>query len=529
MERRLIESEERLRLAMDGAQIGTFDWDIPTGWVQWSSNLCELFGEVPTSNGLIRFEDFQKLVHPDDAATVRRALEDAFANGRYRCEFRMVLPDGRWRWVDTRGTVNFDEQGRPLRLVGVDIEITAHKQMEQQLIESLALARDAESRARARGDELGVILDNVPALTFIAHDPECRRMTSSHAAHKVLRIPFGGNTSKTAQEGERPQNFRVLRNGVEVPGEDLPVQMAARTGREVRNAELTLLFDDGTRRQIYGHAAPLFDATGNSRGAVGAFIDITEQRRAEKALQTQEELLRKTERLAAAGQLASSLAHEINNPLEAVTNILYLLENHHELPGPEKALVSAGVSEVERISRIVAQSLSYYRTDRTPTRVSLGELVQESVSIFGGKFAHARIVLNGDISADTEITGFVSELRQMIDNLLLNALEAMPEGGTLRISVRPSCDPRDHDRRGARLTIADSGCGISRQHLSRIFQPFFTTKADKGTGLGMWVVHGLAAKHEGRIQLRSSQEGPRQGTTVSLFFPAHTRDWHTES
>jgi len=76
--------------------------------VQWSSNLCELFGEVPTSNGLIRFEDFQKLVHPDDAATVRRALEDAFANGRYRCEFRMVLPDGRWRWVDTRGTVNFD-------------------------------------------------------------------------------------------------------------------------------------------------------------------------------------------------------------------------------------------------------------------------------------------------------------------------------------------------------------------------------------------------------------------------------------
>lgn len=239
----------------------------------------------------------------------------------------------------------------------------------------------------------------------------------------------------------------------------------------------------------------------------------------ERTMRLQEERLRKVERLAAAGQLAASLAHEINNPLAAVTNVLYILQNLVDLPAETTTLVNSAESELARVSRIVKQSLSYYRVDRSPTEVDLAQILEESLGIFEERFRKAGLHVSTRIRPQTTILGFGDEIRQAIDNLLLNAVEATPKGGRLAVSLRLSSDRKDQSRPGiARLTIADTGSGIPREQLSRLFEPFFTTKAEKGNGLGLWVVRGIVTKHEGSIRIRSSTRDCHRGTVVSILW-----------
>ena len=153
-------------------------------------------------------------------------------------------------------------------------DITERKKVEEALQRS-------EAEAKARAEELAVILDAIPGMALISRDAACREITGSRAAYEMMRLPYGTNISKSAPEGDGPSNFRVIRNGQDVPPEELPVQKAAATGREVRESEITLLFNDGMTRDFFGNAAPLLDREGSVRGAVGVFVDITERKRAE--------------------------------------------------------------------------------------------------------------------------------------------------------------------------------------------------------------------------------------------------------
>lgn len=252
--------------------------------------------------------------------------------------------------------------------------------------------------------------------------------------------------------------------------------------------------------------------------------DITEHRRVEDLARAQEEYLRKTEKIAAAGQLAASLAHEINNPLASVTNALYLLNHGRTLDEDAKGLIRTATGELARISRIVRQSLCYYRVGTAPQELDLSAVVEESLALFSNRFQRSGVQLVKKITPGLLITGFGHEIRQIIDNLLLNALEAMPGHGRLGVSVQPSRNWRAHHEPGVRLTVADTGCGIPRESFSSIFEPFFTTKAERGTGLGLWVVRGIVAKHGGSIKIRSSAAGRRTGTAVSVLLPLGSRD-----
>lgn len=248
----------------------------------------------------------------------------------------------------------------------------------------------------------------------------------------------------------------------------------------------------------------------------------------QRTIRIQEERLRKVEKLAAAGQIAASLAHEINNPLAAVTNSLYILENLSGLPSETTDLVSTASSELARVSRIVKQSLSYYRVGHVPKEIDLAQLLEESLGIFEEKFRKAGLRISTRIRPHTNILGFGDEIRQAIDNLLLNAIEASARGGRLTVSLRWSRDRKDHRQpEVARLTIADTGSGIARDHLARLFEPFFTTKAEKGNGLGLWVVRGIVTKHEGSIRLRSSTSDSHRGTVVSILWPVHPKKSHS--
>lgn len=250
--------------------------------------------------------------------------------------------------------------------------------------------------------------------------------------------------------------------------------------------------------------------------------DLIERTRREQQAQErareQEEQLRKTEKIAAAGQLAASLAHEINNPLTSVTNLLYLLQQRSDLHRDARNLLSTAEEELARVAHIVKQSLSYYRPGTAASEVDLAALVEDSLRIFSDRVRRAGVRLKKKVAPSACIVGFANEVRQAVDNLLVNALEATPAGGHLAISVRYSADWSDPNQKGVRITIADSGCGVRREDLARIFDPFFTTKNQKGTGLGLWVVRGIVGKHGAIIRVRSTTTGPRTGTVVSVLW-----------
>jgi PAS domain S-box-containing protein len=276
---------------------------------------------------------------------------------------------------------------------------------------------------------------------------------------------------------------------------------------------------DGNYRWHLSRAVAMRDSNGNIRMWIGSNTDIQDVRE-------QEDRLRKIEKMAAAGQLASSIAHEVNNPLSSVTNSLYLLENHANLDESARFYVSIASTELARVSRIVKQSLSYYRAGTVPGDVDLDAIVNESLNIFSEKLKRTGIELKPKVDSGAALVGFPDELRQVVDNLLLNALEAMPGGGRLSISVHESYDwtRNDHKhRKGVRLTIADTGCGIPKDILAQVFEPFFTTKTEKGTGLGLWILQGIISKHEGIMSLRSSDVKGKSGTVISIFFPSPTR------
>jgi len=171
------------------------------------------------------------------------------------------------------------------------------------------------------------------------------------------------------------------------------------------------------------------------------------------------------------------------------------------------------------VARIVKQSLSYYREGSTRQPMDLTALAEDSLQVFSEKIRHAGIEVTKKLTPDTTIVGFADEVRQVIDNLLLNAVEASPNGGRLIVCVRPSRDWRNLAQAGARLTIADTGNGIPSESIARVFEPFFTTKPEKGTGLGLWVVRGILAKHGGQIKIRSSRQESKSGTVISILWP----------
>src|SRR5262249_33733015 len=147
-------------------------------------------------------------------------------------------------------------------------------------------------------------------------------------------------------------------------------------------------------------------------------------------------------------------------------------------------------------------------------------LIEESLQVFGDKVQRSGIAIRKRIKPGTTVIGFADEIRQVVDNLLVNAVEATPRGGRLNLCLRQSQSWGNRSQPGARLTVADNGCGIPQAYLSRVFEPFFTTKAEKGTGLGLWVVKGIVEKHGGSIKLRSTDTAARSGTVISIFWPS---------
>jgi signal transduction histidine kinase len=261
---------------------------------------------------------------------------------------------------------------------------------------------------------------------------------------------------------------------------------------------------DGSYRWVLARAQPLFDVVGEVSHWFGTSTDIHERKAAEN-------LLLRTEKLAAAGRLAATVAHEINNPLEAVGNLIYLALHESGLPSVPRGYLRMANDELRRIGHIVSQTLGFYRDAGTPQPIDLAALVNDVLSLYQRKLDARQIRVTRSMESAI-VEGVAGELRQVVANLLSNALDAMEPYGVLAIEVRSQRDQ-------VRLSVSDTGHGIATPILEHIFEPFFTTKKDVGTGLGLWVSKGIVEKHQGRLDVMSSQDEEDHGTAFVMTLP----------
>ncbi|MGI9101482.1 MAG: CHASE3 domain-containing protein [Terriglobales bacterium] len=244
--------------------------------------------------------------------------------------------------------------------------------------------------------------------------------------------------------------------------------------------------------------------------------DITELKQAQAALV-------RTEKLAAVGRMASSVAHEINNPLEAVTNLIWIARNEPSASETVRKHLGAADEELRRVAHITKQSLGFYRDAAGPATLEVPELLNGVLRLYASRLASRRISLRTDYDG-CEMFGYGGELRQLFSNLCANAVDAAPAGGRIAVKVSRSHAWGNATESGVRVTIADDGCGIAAEHLSSVFEPFFTTKNATGTGLGLWVAKQIVEKHGGTIAVRSKAKPDRHYTVFSVFFPARGSD-----
>ena len=243
-------------------------------------------------------------------------------------------------------------------------------------------------------------------------------------------------------------------------------------------------------------------------------IDATDRKRSEEAL-------RKAEKLAVTGRLAASIAHEINNPLEAITNILFLLNNHSELQDQARKYVSMAEYEVRRIAEITQQTLRFYRQPTMPARAKMSELLGSVLSLYQGRFNSLSMRVDRDYDPELDLFCYAGEIRQVLANMVGNSIDASSNGGRLIARARKSRNWKDPKQRGVRFTVADSGVGMDSETRKRAFEAFYTTKENTGTGLGLWVSMEILNKHRGTVNLRSRTAAPGKpsGTVFQFFIP----------
>ncbi len=304
---------------------------------------------------------------------------------------------------------------------------------------------------------------------------------------------------------------RLTDERTQSPAED-PIAAVTRARRVVAVPnELLLTCHGGITHPIELTGAPIIDSHGNMLGVTVVFRDVTQRRQTEQ-------ILRSSERLSQAGRLSATIAHEIRNPLDTVSNLVYLLQHDNPSPNQAQYLAMAG-DEVARIAQITSQLLTFHRESRSPVAANVTEVLESVLAVFAPQIKQNHIQVVKRFDTDRNVRGFPGELRQVFSNLVGNALEAIVRGGTLVLHMRESSLVSDTSIKGVRVTVMDSGAGIPVGVRKNLFAPFYTTKGEKGTGLGLWISRSIVEKHEGTIHFVSRTRDGSSGTAFSVFLP----------
>jgi signal transduction histidine kinase len=407
-----------------------------------------------------------------------------------------ILRDG--RLDDVYWTYGYsparDEHGQIRGALVVCTDTTASVKARQQLQRESQRMADIFVQAPA----FFAVLDG-PEFVFEMLNPLYQNLIGPRT---VVGRPVAEAIPEAAQQGYLDILRRVYSTGEPYVGHNVPIELERHktTQREVRYLNF-----------VY---QPRRGPAGEVTGIIVVGVDVTEGRRAEQ-------LLVQSEKLVAVGRLASSIAHEINNPLEAVTNLLYLAQLANSDPSVAD-LLSSAESQLRRVSAIASQTLRFHRQSTHSRAIAAKQLVDETMLLYQGRVVTSRIQVERRDTGSRPISCLEGEIRQVLSNLIGNALDAIQHDRRLFIRTRDATH-LPTGRKGVVFTVADTGAGMTADTLARMFEPFFSTKGINGTGLGMWVSREIIERHEGVLTVRSTRKRPHSGSVFRLFLPQEPR------
>jgi PAS domain S-box-containing protein len=488
--RRLRESEARLKLATGVAKLGVFVWHTAEDSARWENDLMyEIFGRKREDGPVNGAAFLSEVVHPDYREAFQRAMESTLEKGEaFDFEGMICLPDKTLRWIEAKGQLQSETDGKAGQILGTVRDITQIKQNEEKLRESSKRLGQLAAIVESSDD---VILSK--DLNGI--------ITSWNAAAARL---FG----YSADEMIGKSILKLIPD--DLHSDEKTIMESVRAGRPVEHFETVRLTKSGQLLDVSLTISPIRDEHGQVIGASKILRDVSMRRRLEQSLL-------QAEKIAATGRMAATIAHEINNPLEAVMNLLYLLRPMITDPAGINYF-QAVETELGRVAHIAKQTLGYYREHAAASSASISEIALHAIAIYEPRCTAAGIEIRKSLNSSKKIVLRRGEMMQVLSNLIMNSIYAMQAGGVLSISVEDAGESPD----GIVLTVRDNGVGIAATDLSRVFEAFFTTRSTVGTGIGLFVAKQFIEGHGGQIEIESRQSAENHGTTVRVFLPVST-------
>lgn len=463
-------------------------------WLSGPDALCTWFNEVWLNfRGRTMEQEmgngWAEGVHKED---LDRCLEIYLSNFKartpFRMEYRLRRADGEYRWLFDHGVPRFSEAGVFLGYIGSCTDIN-----------DVYIARQAQLDLSKRLAEFAAIVDSSDD-AILSKDLDGTIRSWNSAACRL----FGYSSEEMVGESILKLIPEHLKHEETIIIENI------RAGRRVEHFDTVRLAKDGSLLEVSLTISPVKDEQGLVVGASKILRSISDRKKLEQSLL-------QAEKIAATGRMAATIAHEVNNPLEAIMNLMYLLRS--KITDEEGlSYLSIAENEITRVSHIAKQTLGYYREHAAASAASLSEIAQEVVSIYGPRCLGTNIKIKTSFLSSRKPVVRRGEIMQVVSNVIANSIYAMPQGGTIDVEVSDS----EAGPKGVNLVVRDNGSGISPENLPRIFDAFFTTRATIGTGIGLFVAKQFIEGHGGEINIKSNQDSDAHGTTVRVFLPLKT-------
>jgi PAS domain S-box-containing protein len=499
-----LDGKRLLEVSFDG--IWAIDTQLRTRFV--NRRMARMLGYTAEEMAGRSFLDF---MFPEDVAAEREAMARRRGVSE-EFEIRYRRKDGSELWARISTAPFFDERGQFEGAVGIHSDITDRRRAEQALKEREAELSEAEQVAAAEHKTAEEANLRLVAIVESSNDPIISKnldgiITSWNAAATRM---FG----YSAEEAIGKSIMMLV--PPELQEEENRTLARLRAGERIEHLETLRVRKNGERLEVSLTISPVKNSMGVVIGASKIARDITQRKRAEEAL-------RISERIASVGRLAATIAHEVNNPLEGVMNLVYLARTDANDPVKVTEYLTLAEEELVRIAHLTKQTLGFYREHAGPALVRTGDLLRQLIFALSSRARNKRVSIDLELVDDPEIRVNAGEIRQLFANLLSNSIDACNLGGSVRIHVARHFSHRVR-RHGLRIAVADTGAGIKPADRERLFEPFFTTKKDVGTGLGLWVSKEIVERHAGTISFRSNATPGRSWTVMSVFLPISAED-----